>query len=352
MGWPLSSEELSRFWQEGIVVGTPRGQIVLGLGPFEGGKAPASSGESFFLPGFFKNQMRRLKPARTFRFHWNEIGISCPKPVPEIQWEEPSFTDFRRQVLKAQELFQDSELKKVVPCVRWRSAWRPSEADKQSLLENLITTSKNASSPGYVYAYWNSTEGFLGRTPELLFSRQGKRVNTMALAGTHWAGKAIEIMNDPKEREEHQWVVEEILEKLSPFGEFQAETLQTLKYGMMEHLYTPIAGTLTRETPVEELCRKLHPTPALGGYPQEQAWSWLRDQPEACWRGDFGAPLVYQSDEEVLALVLIRGLFWNSSESFIPCGCGIVAASQPESEWQELHKKKESVLQILRGLKI
>src|SRR5690606_7658859 len=84
------------------------------------------------------------------------------------------------------------------------------------------------------YGFWSFdgdvVEGMIGATPEVLFSNrigrkngQADRIETMALAGTRAKTSdpdgAKRLFEDPKERHEHQIVVDDIMVELSRFGE-------------------------------------------------------------------------------------------------------------------------------------
>jgi menaquinone-specific isochorismate synthase len=53
------------------------------------------------------------------------------------------------------------------------------------------------------------------------------------------------------------------------------------------------------------------------------------------------------NSEKSLALVAIRNLLWDETGSRIGTGCGIVASSQMEKEWQELASKRDFVYDLL-----
>ena len=49
----------------------------------------------------------------------------------------------------------------------------------------------------------------------------------------------------------------------------------------MQHLWTPVRGRLRNGAGLLDLAARLHPTPAVGGTPQEAAASWLAAEGEA-----------------------------------------------------------------------
>ena len=95
---------------------------------------------------------------------------------------------------------------------------------------------------------------FYGATPETLVKRNGQDVYVDALAGTVKRGTksdedeslSAQIMNDPKERREHDYVVQGIREHLAPFVDnLQADNEpDLLKLSNVQHLHTPVTAEL------------------------------------------------------------------------------------------------------------
>ena len=55
-----------------------------------------------------------------------------------------------------------------------------------------------------------------------------------------------------------------------------APTLMRLRN--VQHLFTPITGTVAGATGILDLVGRLHPTPALGGQPRIEALAWIRER--------------------------------------------------------------------------
>ena len=70
----------------------------------------------------------------------------------------------------------------------------------------LILRAISSSPSHYPYAWWTEREGFCGITPETLFHQQGRRLETMALAGTARPEDEGVFINDDKEIREHEIV--------------------------------------------------------------------------------------------------------------------------------------------------
>ncbi|MCY4537155.1 MAG: isochorismate synthase [Chloroflexi bacterium] len=185
---------------------------------------------------------------------------------------------------------------------------------------------------------------FYGASPELLASVRGKRIETMALAGSIGRGSdgdddsrlGRELLRSHKNRQEHRIVVDKIRDRLLPLTEsLEIAPPGLLKLKNIQHLHSPIHGRLKRATGILALVKALHPTPALGGDPRERAMRLIRDL-EPIPRGWYGAPVGWiDANLDGQFTVAIRSAVAQESRVWIYAGAGIVAESQPESEWEE-----------------
>jgi len=205
---------------------------------------------------------------------------------------------------------------------------------------------------GFSYGFSFGQEGMTGVTPELLFHVEGSRLTTMALAGTG-AIDGPSLLLDKKERHEHDLVIGNIVEALIPWGSPAVGETVERHLGRIKHLYTPITVEFFGLRPqFEELVAALHPTAALGGWPRQEAMTWLQEQDFHRRRRRFGAPFGFvDGDAEMLCVVGIRGLQWLGLRAEIWTGCGVVAGSVAEREWNELALKRAAT-QAHLGLEI
>lgn len=198
--------------------------------------------------------------------------------------------------------------------------------------------------------------GFLGATPERLISLQGRQFDTMALAASIARGDteaeddvlAQTLLTDPKERHEHQLVINELVARLTPIAvALSVDETLVMKLSNIQHLYTRVAGTLKDNVSILTLVKLLHPTPALGGAPKDEALSLIRDY-EVLPRGWFAAPIGYLTpDLSGRFAVAIRSAVLQQTRAWLFAGAGIVAASQADKEWQETALKFRPMLRAL-----
>lgn len=198
---------------------------------------------------------------------------------------------------------------------------------------------------------------FYGATPELLVGVNGTHLSSMGLAGSVKRGAspeedaayAEEILSDPKELFEHGLVVDRLRERLEPITTDLTipDKPTVLQLGNIQHLYTPVVGTLTEPRGILPLVEYLHPTPALGGTPRDMALQFIADF-EPAPRGWYAAPIGWidpSLDGEFG--VAIRAAVAQDRRAWLYAGGGIVADSVPEKEWNETALKFKPMLNAL-----
>ncbi|MCM1356847.1 MAG: chorismate-binding protein [Staphylococcus sp.] len=195
---------------------------------------------------------------------------------------------------------------------------------------------------------------WLGSTPELLLESDGSRrqIRTMALAGTRPADD-MEPWDDKNIRE-HLFVTDFIVETLRSEGlEVASGQTEELRFLNIKHLCTPIAARGVRY--VRRLLAELSPTPAVAGYPREQALDEINLH-ETHRRFCYGGYVGVRIDGDYHAYVNLRCCFMAPAiyreELFgwlcnLYVGGGIVAGSVEKSEWAETEAKSSSLANIL-----
>ncbi len=209
--------------------------------------------------------------------------------------------------------------------------------------------------PGaYIFALQNGSRTFIGATPERLICGTDGQLQTMALAGSAPRGATpeqdialgAELLHNPKNRGEHQVVVDTIKTALASLcSHIQVqETPRLRKLQNIQHLETPISGDLLLGRSILEAIEYLHPTPAVGGFPRAAALAFIR-QHEGLDRGWYAGPIGWVgSGGNGEFAVALRSALVDDNHATLFAGCGIVADSNPQSEYQESCLK----LQVMR----
>ena len=350
MGFKFSS-----WLEQGSIIGKVGKWVEVHWGqPTSAKREALTTGPAFFHTTFFRDGSEPwLQYPHSQRFVWKDwkalvveelkrqvIDKTAETATAETDWEEPSEAAFKKVFQDIKKEIKSKKIQKAVPIVTAKAAKTipPAIAILRALKMSPVNT--------YVYGHWHKEHGFFGFSPEVLFLRENKNViKTMALAGTrkkeHYQQDPEDFLRDPKELKEHQYVVDDIVNRLKDFGKTKVGKTAFLELNFLTHLYTPLQVTSTVDLSFEQMIAALHPTPALGIVPREQMELLKK------WRHQsdiLGAPFgIRWSATEYLCLVAIRKIQWDDSHYFIGNGCGIVEESQFAEEWQELRAKRDSV---------
>lgn len=188
--------------------------------------------------------------------------------------------------------------------------------------------------------------GWLGASPEtLLVVRPDGEIYTHALAGT----VGLDENWDEKNKKEQRIVGDYIADKLDKNGinYTKGETFDLI-YGGIKHLCTPFIGHLPDNFSPQKLLENLAPTPALAGYPLEDALSMIKKL-EKHSRGLYGGYITIVNSEVSYSFVTIRCVQFDlvTGKGAVYVGSGITADSEPLKELEETDRKARVLLDIL-----
>lgn len=228
------------------------------------------------------------------------------------------------------------------------------------LPEQLLYASSLVNHHSYHFLFAPDSQNcFLASTPECLFQREGNAVQTEALAGTIGRGQNsmedIELANwlthDSKNLREIQFVVDDILERLTPLAtQIEVESQARLvRLSKVQHLKREISAQIKPEINFAEVLYALLPTAAVAGLPRKNALEFINNN-EPFARGWYSGSFGFVSSHWSEFCVAIRCALINNKQITLYAGAGIVQGSNPEMEWQELDKKTATLLSLIEKL--
>jgi menaquinone-specific isochorismate synthase len=226
-------------------------------------------------------------------------------------------------------------------------------------IEQVIHHLLNEQKESFVFAFESNGDCFIGASPERLIKKDGENLFSTCLAGSIARGTSLEedrqlgelLLTDQKNLNEHQFVVDMIRNAME---EFCSEIIipnepQLMKMRYIQHLYTPVSGISKANTSLLKVVEHLHPTPALGGMPKNEAIEKIREVEELD-RGFYAAPIGWlDSNGSGEFAVAIRSGLIQGNEASLFAGCGIVENSDAESEFLETRIKFRPMLNALGG---
>lgn len=219
-------------------------------------------------------------------------------------------------------------------------------ANPFAVLRQLTAAHRDA----LVYGYWRDEKAFIGASPERLVSLDGSEVSASSLAGTVKRGMtpdedaalARELQSSAKDLGEHAAVRDMLHEILSDVGDDvrSTDTPEILTLSNVHHLHTEVTANLREGYSLLDVVSRLHPTPAVGGTPRNEALEFIREN-EHLDRGWYAAPIGWLDRTGGEFAVALRSGIIDGTRFALYAGCGIVADSNPEEELAESVLKLE-----------
>lgn len=323
------------------IIGTDHDEVIIGLGPFKRAHKCPPNQTAFYVnsfdlaesePWLIPRKIKTVKRAELSQYNLTRDPFSPEWSPPMVEPFAAVFSEISAQINAAQ-------LKKSVPVTTERAPatyqqFEALQTNLSALPENMIP-----------YGFSDGEQGFLGATPEILFDIYEGKMQTMALAGTaHYRDKEV-FTFDQKEIQEHEYVADNIIEKLGSLGMTKKKQRQIMELGEMIHFHTPIEVELYNSHQLDDIISHLHPTPALGPLPKttkslEDLYKWRTQLRTPVY---FGAPFGLYHEGRLRIVVAIRMVFFSDGELQLPTGCGVISESKLLNEWKELELKRNAV---------
>lgn len=266
--------------------------------------------------------------------------------------DNPEQAEWVQNIQQALQWLDGRPLEKVVLARKSELTFsRPLKAER--LLNELRTSNPNS----FLFLFrLNKENAFLGSTPERLYKRSGRHLETEAVAGTRRRGRTPEedrrlkedLLHCEKDLREHAYVVRSIEQVLTPYVHSIQKDAQTgiLENARVQHLVVRFKAELKEKVSDMDVLNNLHPTPAVGGVPKEKAIEKIH-QLEHFDRGWYAGPVGWISHQEAEFAVGIRSALLQGSKVSLFAGAGIVQGSDPISEWREIENKIANFIKVL-----
>jgi anthranilate synthase component 1 len=200
----------------------------------------------------------------------------------------------------------------------------------------------------------------VGSSPEVLVRLEGDVVEVRPIAGTlpRGATEAQDqenertILSDPKERAEHVMLVDlgrNDVGRVSGLGSVKVtEFMVVERYSHVMHLVSHVTGRLRPGADALDVLQACFPAGTLTGAPKIRAME-IIDELEPTRRGPYGGAVGYVSYSGNLdSCITIRTIVCHEGRASIQVGAGIVADSDPKTEWLETGSKARGLVLALR----
>jgi isochorismate synthase len=292
------------------------------------------------------NRLKRLIDTNLNHHHKLESVVSVKRQT------YPCIQPWTANIKAAQSMMKEQLLQKVV--LAREEIWTLSAKDTP--LRVFCDWQIKEPDARHFFIQWQPNKHFFGCTPETLFRRKGLKLESEALAGTtprdndpqrdNWLG--LKLLHDHKNNLENRAVERYINCQLKPFTKNPVinHALRLKKLARVQHLCRPVSAQLKPDTATTDLINALHPTPAVAGTPVNLARQFIR-QHEAFSRGWYAGTFGLIEQENAYFSVALRCAKCEDKQLSLYSGAGIMPASDPVSEYNELNKKTELVTSLL-----
>jgi isochorismate synthases len=223
-------------------------------------------------------------------------------------------------------------------------------------LDYAVTKLREENKESYIFAFHSGQSTFLGASPEKLAKFEDYNIEIDALAGSIPRGKNTdddlkfenELLNSHKDISEHKFVLDYIVKSVTKVVESIEYNPQpeVKKLKNIQHLCVNIKAKLNSSNSIFEILDVIYPTPAICGTPKEKAVSLIRkleDYKRGMYSGIVGW-LNFEGEGEFA--VAIRSALLKGEKLTAFAGCGIVADSNAEKEYEESELKLKTILSL------
>lgn len=222
---------------------------------------------------------------------------------------------------------------------------------------NVYRALRNINPSPYLFYFDYGDYKLIGSSPESqLIVENGKAIvhpiaGTFKRTGNDEQDKAlaIELEADEKENAEHVMLVDLARNDLSRMCN-EVEVTQYKKinyYSHVIHLVSEVKGTVQAETNPFKLLAVSFPAGTLSGAPKFKAMQ-LINEFEPTQRSYYGGAIGFMGfDGSCNHAIMIRTFLSKNNTLIRQAGAGIVAASKPESELQEVNNKLNALKQAI-----
>ena len=278
-----------------------------------------------------------------------------PPADPETEPAHSNFrpVEFKRAVERAKEYIRAGDIFQVVLSQRFESDFSGDPLDFYRCLRFINP------SPYMFCLKFDGDFALVGSSPEMHVRLTGDTVEIRPLAGTRPRGatsaqderNAAELLADPKERAEHVMLVDlarNDVGRVSEYGTVCVTELMGIeRYSHVMHIVSNVTGRLRTGSTGFDLVKATFPAGTVSGAPKIRAMqiiSELEGTRRGCYAGAIG---YFGFDGNVDSCIGLRCAVLKNGKAYFQAGAGIVADSNPQSEYEESVNKARAIAKAL-----
>ncbi|OGA12281.1 MAG: anthranilate synthase component I [Betaproteobacteria bacterium RIFCSPHIGHO2_12_FULL_69_13] len=208
----------------------------------------------------------------------------------------------------------------------------------------------------YMFYFDFGDHHVVGASPEILVRLEGGNVTLRPIAGTRPRGAsagedariAEELLADPKERAEHVMLIDlgrNDVGRVAAVGSVKVtEQMVVERYSHVMHIVSNVEGRIAPGLDAVDVLRASFPAGTVTGAPKVRAMQ-IIDELEPVKRGVYSGAVGYLGFNGDMDLAIaIRTAVLKDGRLHVQAAAGIVADSDPQSEWLETQHKARAIL--------
>ena len=256
---------------------------------------------------------------------------------------------FKQGVDRIKDYIAAGDVMQVVPSQRMSA---PFEAEPVELYRAL----RRLNPSPYLYCLHLDDHHVVGSSPEILVRVESGEVTVRPIAGTRVRGKTAdedmaletELLADPKEIAEHLMLIDlgrNDVGRVAEVGSVKlTEKMVIERYSHVMHIVSNVTGRLKPGLDALHALAASFPAGTLSGAPKVRAME-IIDELEPVKRGIYGGAVGYLGwDGNMDTAIAIRTAVIKDGMLHVQAGCGVVADSVPQLEWEETLNKARAVI--------
>jgi anthranilate synthase component 1 len=240
-------------------------------------------------------------------------------------------------------------------CMQVQVSQRSSRAFEAPPL-SLYRALRSVNPSPYMYYFDFGDHHVVGASPEIMVRLSEGAVTLRPIAGTRPRGAtpeadaqaARELLADPKERAEHVMLIDlgrNDVGRVAAIGSVRVtEKMVIERYSHVMHIVSNVEGRLAAGLDAIDVFRASFPAGTVTGAPKVRAMQIINEL-EPVKRGIYSGAVGYigfNGDMDVA--IAIRTAVLKDRRLHVQAAAGIVADSDPQSEWQETQHKARAIL--------
>jgi anthranilate synthase component 1 len=208
----------------------------------------------------------------------------------------------------------------------------------------------------YMYYFDFGDHQVVGASPEIMVRLQGSIVTLRPIAGTRPRGAtpeedaraAQELLADPKERAEHVMLIDlgrNDVGRVAATGSVKVtEQMVIERYSHVMHIVSNVDGRIAPGLDAIDVFRAAFPAGTVTGAPKVRAMEIINEL-EPVKRGVYsGAVGYFGFNGDMDVAIAIRTAVLKDGRLHVQAAAGVVADSDPQSEWRETQHKARAIL--------